>query len=91
VIFEGGAQFNAVGRFVTEARVQSRGSIVLGTGRHLYDRYVTSCQFCFDTEYLLPSWVEPADNPHCFVDYHCDTRTSIPERSGHGGCRGPPR
>jgi hypothetical protein len=73
------------------ALVQSRGSIVLGTGPHLYERYVTSCQYCFNDEYLLPSWVQTADNPQCFVGYHCDTQTSIPEPScGLTGYRGPP-
>jgi hypothetical protein len=73
------------------ALVRSHGSIVLGTGPHLYDRYVTSCQFCFDDEYLIPSWVETADNPECLVGYHCSTQTSLPRPScGLTGYRGPP-
>jgi hypothetical protein len=70
--------------------VQSHGSIVLGTGPTLYDRYVVSCNYCFDDEYLLPSWVQTADNPQCFVGYHCNSQTSLPEPScGHTGYRGP--
>jgi hypothetical protein len=73
------------------ALVQSHGTIVLGTGPNLYDRYVTSCRFCYDSEYLLPSWVQTADNAQCFVGYHCDTQSQLAEPScGLTGFRGPP-
>jgi hypothetical protein len=73
------------------AMVQSHGSIVLGTGPHIYDRFVTSCRYCYDNEFLLPSWVETADNAQCFVGYHCDTQTQLPEPScGLTGYRGQP-
>ena len=56
--------------------VQFRGTIVLGTGPDIYDRFVTSCNFCFNFQYLIPTWVQTADSAQCFVGYRCDSQTS---------------
>jgi hypothetical protein len=71
--------------------VQSRGSIVIGTGPDLYDRYVTGCNFCYSMEFLTPAWVRTADNPQCFVGYTCETQQGFPPRPSCGftGYRGP--
>ena len=73
------------------ALVQSRGSIVLGTGPDIYDRFVASCGFCFNFEFLVPSWIRTADSPQCCVGYRCDSQTpSQPWPScGVTGYRGP--
>jgi hypothetical protein len=53
------------------ALVSSRGAIVLGTGRYLYDRFVHHRGFCAITEATKPAWVPTADTPQCFVGYTC--------------------
>lgn len=51
--------------------VASRGAIVLSTGQHTYDRYVSSQAFCLSGEFARPAWVPTADTPQCFVGYTC--------------------
>jgi hypothetical protein len=55
--------------------VTSRGAIVLGTGGHTYDRFVTDERFCLRSETTDPVWVRAADTPQCFVGYRCKERT----------------
>ena len=53
------------------ALIRSRGSVVLGTGPDIYDRFVASGGFCSNTQVLIPAWVRAADSPQCFVGYRC--------------------
>lgn len=57
------------------ALVASRGAIVLGTGGHTYDRFVTDTRFCQRNEATEPAWVLAADTPQCMVGYRCRERT----------------
>jgi hypothetical protein len=56
-----------------EARtlVAASGAVVLGTGVHTYDRYVSSRNFCEMDEVLEPAWVPTTDTPQCPVGYRC--------------------
>jgi hypothetical protein len=70
--------------------VRSAGSVVLGSGPYIYDRYVVGCNFCPDYEFRVPAWIRTSDNPHCFVGYTCKTDTIFPAPScGITGYRGP--
>ena len=51
--------------------VQARGALVLGTGRHTYDRFVRDRSFCEITEVAEPGFAPTLDNPDCFVGYTC--------------------
>jgi hypothetical protein len=51
--------------------VQARGALVLGTGRHTYDRYVRDRSFCEITEIAEPAFAPTLDTPQCFVGYVC--------------------
>jgi hypothetical protein len=51
--------------------VQARGALVLGTGRHTYDRFVRDRSFCEITEVAEPGFSPTLDNPDCFVGYTC--------------------
>ena len=51
--------------------VASRGTVVLGTGRYTYDRYVSSQAFCLPTQSIRAAWVPTADTQRCFVGYTC--------------------
>jgi hypothetical protein len=53
--------------------VTSRGAVVLRTGPHTYDRYVSERNFCEINEFLLPAWIPTLDMPQCFVGYRCKT------------------
>ena len=59
--------------------VASRGAIVLGTGVHTYDRFVSDARFCLRTETTEPVWVRAADTLQCFVGYRCKER-EFPDR-----------
>jgi hypothetical protein len=54
--------------------VASSGAIVLGTGGHTYDRFVSDCRFCLRNEKAEPVWVPAADTRQCFVGYRCKER-----------------
>lgn len=53
------------------ALVMRHGGIVLGTGRSLFDRYVSSRAHCMSTEVTETAFVPTADNRQCFVGYTC--------------------
>ena len=51
--------------------VQSRGAVVMTTGRHTYDRIVSSRRYCFADEVLQRHYAQTANSPRCFVGYVC--------------------
>ena len=52
--------------------VSTRGAVVLGSGRDIYERYVASQAFCLGDEITRPAWVPTADTRQCFVGYRCE-------------------
>jgi hypothetical protein len=54
--------------------VASRGAVVMNTGPHTYDRYVSGGNFCALGEFADPAWVPSADSQQCFVGYRCVSR-----------------
>ena len=56
--------------------VRSRGAVVLSTGRHTYDRFVSSRRFCTPDEELEPTWAPTRDTAQCLVGYRCEMRRS---------------
>lgn len=57
----------------SRALVDRSGAIVLGTGPHIYDRFVRDRRFCQFDEYTEPAWIQSRDTPQCFVGYRCKT------------------
>jgi hypothetical protein len=55
--------------------VASRGSVLLSTGPHLYDRYVANSAFC-EKQDTQPAWERTADQAQCLVGYVCRPRFS---------------
>ena len=51
--------------------VSTRGSIVIGTGANLYDRFVATRAFCQPDEMTDPVWLPTADQRQCFIGYRC--------------------
>jgi hypothetical protein len=51
--------------------VQSRGAIVLSTGRDTYDRFVRDRSFCEFDEALDPLWAPTTDVAQCPVGFRC--------------------
>jgi hypothetical protein len=51
--------------------VRANGAIVLGTGAHTYDRYVSSARFCPYPQVTRPAWIATSDEAQCFVGYLC--------------------
>jgi hypothetical protein len=52
--------------------VSTRGAVVLGSGRDIYDRFVAAQGFCQRDEVTKPAWVPTADTRQCFVGYRCE-------------------
>jgi hypothetical protein len=52
--------------------VSTRGAVVLGSGRDVYDRYVAAQGFCQRDEIAKPAWVPTGDTRQCFVGYRCE-------------------
>lgn len=51
--------------------VQSRGAVVMTTGRHTYDRIVSSRRHCHSDEVLQRHFAQAADSRRCFIGYVC--------------------
>ncbi len=51
--------------------VARSGSIVIGTGPFIYDRYVANVGFCFRGQFIQSSWIRTADSAQCFIGYRC--------------------
>ena len=51
--------------------VETRGAIVLATGRDLYDRYVSRPGLCVTSTYARPAFAPTRDNPQCNIGYYC--------------------
>ena len=62
--------------------VSTQGAVVLGTGRHTYDRFVRDVGFCERDETTEPAWAPAADAPQCLVGYRC---RSLNQERGSGG------
>ncbi len=66
------AQGRPDARQMTCGQVQSllneRGAAVLTTGRHTYDRYVATGQFCSIGERAVRDWIATRDTDECRVN-----------------------
>lgn len=51
--------------------VSAHGEIVIGTGPHLYDRYVAHGGYCELGTVAEPAWIKTADDAQCLVGYRC--------------------
>jgi hypothetical protein len=56
------------------ALVASSGAIVLGTGPHTYERFVSGAGCGMTSE--APAWVAALDTPQCFIGYRCVNRSN---------------
>jgi hypothetical protein len=53
------------------AIVRQHGAIVLSTGRHTFDRFVSHQGHCMHGEVIEPAWVPTYDSYQCFIGYTC--------------------
>lgn len=60
------------------ALVERSGAVVLGTGGHTYERFVSDHRFCTRSETTAPAYAAAADTPECFVAYRCKDRSRDP-------------
>lgn len=58
------------------ALVERSGAVVLGTGPHTYERFVSDQRFCERSDFMAPAYAPAADMPQCFVAYRCRPRMS---------------
>lgn len=61
--------------------VDTRGSVVLSTSQHTYDRFVAHQGYCARGEEARPAWVTTRDSHSCFIGYTC----SPGDHGGGGG------
>ncbi|MDP2356614.1 MAG: hypothetical protein Q8M31_11220 [Beijerinckiaceae bacterium] len=59
-----------------QSLVRSRGAIVLSTGGHTYDRFVSSRRFCAPDEDEIPTWAPTRDTAQCLVGSRCEPSRS---------------
>jgi hypothetical protein len=64
--------------------VASAGSIVLSTGPHTYDRFVSHGRFCSFGEHLWPANAPTADTRRCPLGFTCRPGRSEPEDFWYG-------
>jgi hypothetical protein len=55
-----------------QALLQSRGAVVMSTGRHTYDRFVAHAGYCIHGEITRQAWVATGDNPRCVLGFRCE-------------------
>ena len=58
------------------ALVRSQGAVLLGTGGATFDRFVSTSQFCSQSERTEPAFAPSRDVRQCFVGYRCRERSS---------------
>jgi hypothetical protein len=58
----------------TASLINQAGSVVLGTGPNIYDRYVSSRYSCGRPTRLDPIWLPTKDVSQCFIGYSCRVR-----------------
>ena len=88
LLFAAASLFVLAGTSVSEARpstlgmtcgqaaslVASNGAVVLSTGTHTYDRFVSSPGYCMLGEYAAAGYAPTADSPRCVIGYVCKLR-----------------
>lgn len=52
--------------------VRRLGAVVMTTGRHTYERYVSHQRYCDRWEAIVPALASTRDNPQCLVGYICE-------------------
>jgi hypothetical protein len=57
--------------------VASQGAVVLSTGRHRFDRYVSSPGYCMLGEFAYDGWAPTRDTPQCRLGYTCEKDTPL--------------
>lgn len=50
-----------------QSMINQRGAVVLSTGQHTFDRYVSNRNFCQHGEVLRRDYVPTRDNNRCYV------------------------
>jgi hypothetical protein len=56
------------------ATVSAQGAIVMSTGQHTFDRFVSHAGYCALGEYADLAWAPTLDSPRCTVGYVCRYR-----------------
>ncbi len=52
--------------------VANAGSVVLRTGPHNYNLYVTTSDFCRNAQGIAPAFIPTRDSQTCFIGYTCN-------------------
>ena len=55
-----------------QALLQSRGAVVMSTGRYTYDRFVAHAGYCIHGEITRQAWVATGDNAGCVLGFRCE-------------------
>lgn len=58
--------------------VERTGGIVLTTGQHTYDRYVSDRRFCPSGLDIKDAWVNTGDGKSCRIGYTCVNEPRFP-------------
>ncbi len=65
--------------------VAKNGAIVLSTGRHTYDRFVSRRGYCSQGEWAYVGTAPTADSSSCVIGYVCKAQPPLFEDDDHFG------
>jgi hypothetical protein len=54
--------------------VAHSGAVVLRTGPHNYNLYVTTSDFCSNAQGIVPAFIPTRDSQACFIGYTCSNQ-----------------
>jgi hypothetical protein len=57
-----------------QATIARQGSVVIGTGPNVYDRFVSDARFCGTTQYARQDFIRTQNTRYCLV-YVCKDRS----------------
>lgn len=60
-----------------QAAVAAAGALVVGSGPHVYERVVTSAQFCDRQQSLVPHYARSLDQAQCLLGFRCGAYSGV--------------
>jgi hypothetical protein len=57
--------------------VSAAGALVVGSGPHVYERVVTSAQYCDRQQALVPHYARDRHGAQCLLGYRCGAYSGV--------------
>jgi hypothetical protein len=63
-----------------QSLVRTEGAVVLSTGPHTYDRFVSEDIYCEPDAFASPAFEPTLDNRQCMIGYYCKQKSATSQR-----------